>query len=454
MWKTLDVEDLKQSISDGKKKKRIESYSLHKEPFFVCERELCIQTWELFMKTQISMAVKPTFCGRKEMSLGFRNNNRGTKKKEAPVLASHWIPAKPLGLWKEEFPHLLTLKSAFSAVVGGHGKSGGVGVRSRGHIWSWWWWLFSGGGGHGGKRGGYGVTLHLHGGSYSVVVVVGEKGGGYGVTLHLHGGGYSVVVVVGEKGVVMVSPFIFMVVVIQWWWSWGKKGWLWCHPSSSWWWLFSGGGHGKKTGGYGVTLHLHGDGYSVVVVVMGKKGWLWCHPSSSWWWLFSGGGRGEKRGGYGVTLHLHGDGYSVVVVVGGKSGGGGGVTLHLHGDGYSLVLVSGYRLRLATVNALQVQPAGLLQAEPFSEQDVVVDPLVVLRCDERVFRWEAWEVQVWWMGLWVRCLRSSGVMNGFAGKKFRCDEWVQIRSSGVMNESLDEKLKKFRSDEWVVRWEA
>ena len=37
MWKTLDVEDVKQSISDGKKKKRRESYSLHKEPFLcVC----------------------------------------------------------------------------------------------------------------------------------------------------------------------------------------------------------------------------------------------------------------------------------------------------------------------------------------------------------------------------------------------------------------------------------
>ncbi|KAK7483426.1 hypothetical protein BaRGS_00025366 [Batillaria attramentaria] len=43
-------------------------------------------------------------------------------------------------------------------------------------------------------------------------------------------------------------------------------------------------------------------------------------------------------------------------------------------------------LRLATVNALQPRQAGLLKVEPFTEQDVVVDPLVVLRCDDRVFR--------------------------------------------------------------------
>ena len=156
-----------------------------------------------------------------------------------------------------------------------------------------------------------------------------------------------------------MSPFIFMVMVIQWWWLWGKGG---CHPSSSWQWLFSGGGCEEKRVGWGVTLHPHGDGYSVVVVVR-KKGWGGVSPFIlmvmviQWWWSW-----------------------------GGKKGLGGGVTLHLHGNGYSVVLVSGCRLRLATVNALQVQPAGLLQAEPFSEQDVVVDPLVVLRCDERVFR--------------------------------------------------------------------
>ncbi|KAL8620230.1 hypothetical protein ACOMHN_064989 [Nucella lapillus] len=44
------------------------------------------------------------------------------------------------------------------------------------------------------------------------------------------------------------------------------------------------------------------------------------------------------------------------------------------------------RLRLATVNALQSTDRGLLKAEGYSEQDVVVDPLVVLRCDDRVFR--------------------------------------------------------------------
>ncbi|XP_076453054.1 integrator complex subunit 2-like [Babylonia areolata] len=43
-------------------------------------------------------------------------------------------------------------------------------------------------------------------------------------------------------------------------------------------------------------------------------------------------------------------------------------------------------LRLATVNALQSRQRGLLKTEAFSEQDIVVDPLVVLRCDQRVFR--------------------------------------------------------------------
>ncbi|XP_005110013.1 integrator complex subunit 2 [Aplysia californica] len=40
------------------------------------------------------------------------------------------------------------------------------------------------------------------------------------------------------------------------------------------------------------------------------------------------------------------------------------------------------KLRLSTVNVLQ--PEG--RPEPLTEQDLVVDPLVVLRCDERVFR--------------------------------------------------------------------
>ncbi|GFO32796.1 integrator complex subunit 2 [Plakobranchus ocellatus] len=55
------------------------------------------------------------------------------------------------------------------------------------------------------------------------------------------------------------------------------------------------------------------------------------------------------------------------------------------------------RLRLNTVNALQPvsklgvssgaqKPAGNQQQQQLTEQDLVVDPLVVLRCDERVFR--------------------------------------------------------------------
>ena len=261
-------------------------------------------------------------------------------------------------------------------------------------------------------------------------------GWGAGGTFDLHGDGYSVVVVVmGEKGVVMVSPFIFMVMVIQWWWSWGKKGWLWCHPSSSWWWLFSGGGHGEKRGGYGVTLHLHGDGYSVVVVMgkkgvvmvspfifmvmviqwwwsWGKKGWLWCHPSSSWWWLFSGGGRGGKRGGYGVTLHLHGDGYSVVVVVREKVGVGG---CHPSSSWRWLFIGAGLWLQVATGHGQCLTSAARWTAA------------------SRALLWTGrgggptGGAQVWWTSLQVRSLRSSGVVNGSLGemfKKFRCDEWV------------------------------
>lgn len=111
--------------------KRRESYLLYKEPFW-CERELCIyiQARELFMKTQISMAMKLTFCGRKEMSLGFKNSNRGTpqKRKHLFQLLTEYLQ----NLWG--LGALLTLKSAFNGIIGGHGKSGGVGVRSRGHL--------------------------------------------------------------------------------------------------------------------------------------------------------------------------------------------------------------------------------------------------------------------------------------------------------------------------------
>ncbi|GFR57539.1 integrator complex subunit 2, partial [Elysia marginata] len=53
-----------------------------------------------------------------------------------------------------------------------------------------------------------------------------------------------------------------------------------------------------------------------------------------------------------------------------------------------------HRLRLLTVNALQpVNKLSSLQSsnvksltrQQLTEQDLVVDPLVVLRCDERIF---------------------------------------------------------------------
>ncbi|PVD31271.1 hypothetical protein C0Q70_06683 [Pomacea canaliculata] len=53
---------------------------------------------------------------------------------------------------------------------------------------------------------------------------------------------------------------------------------------------------------------------------------------------------------------------------------------------FQLHSLSPRSLRLKTVNALQPQQPGLLKKETFTEQDVVVDPLVVLRCDQRVFR--------------------------------------------------------------------
>jgi hypothetical protein len=34
-----------------------------------------------------------------------------------------------------------------------------------------------------------------------------------------------------------------------------------------------------------------------------------------------------------------------------------------------------------------VRQTGTLKVEPFTEQDVIIDPLVILRCDDRVFRY-------------------------------------------------------------------
>ncbi|CAI9724064.1 integrator complex subunit 2-like [Octopus vulgaris] len=44
------------------------------------------------------------------------------------------------------------------------------------------------------------------------------------------------------------------------------------------------------------------------------------------------------------------------------------------------------RLRLMTVNALRINHNGVKSAVPVSENDITVDPLVVLQCDNRVFR--------------------------------------------------------------------
>ena len=74
MWKTLDVEDLKQSISDGKKKKRIESYSLHKEPFFV---------WKGAFYTDMGIVYENTnFHGSETNFLREKRNVTGVQKQQ------------------------------------------------------------------------------------------------------------------------------------------------------------------------------------------------------------------------------------------------------------------------------------------------------------------------------------------------------------------------------------
>ena len=39
-----------------------------------------------------------------------------------------------------------------------------------------------------------------------------------------------------------------------------------------------------------------------------------------------------------------------------------------------------------TVNALRPQQDGLYRIPPYSEDDITLDPLILLRCDERVYR--------------------------------------------------------------------
>ena len=46
------------------------------------------------------------------------------------------------------------------------------------------------------------------------------------------------------------------------------------------------------------------------------------------------------------------------------------------------------RLRLGTVNALDLKKNGSTAPLLYTENDIIVDPLIVLRCDKRVFRYE------------------------------------------------------------------
>ena len=44
-----------------------------------------------------------------------------------------------------------------------------------------------------------------------------------------------------------------------------------------------------------------------------------------------------------------------------------------------------FRLWVMTVNALQAS-AKLLRQQTYTQNDLMVDPLIVLRCDQRVYR--------------------------------------------------------------------
>ncbi|XP_062598976.1 integrator complex subunit 2-like [Saccostrea cucullata] len=48
--------------------------------------------------------------------------------------------------------------------------------------------------------------------------------------------------------------------------------------------------------------------------------------------------------------------------------------------------VSPRSLRLSTVNSLRLSERTTFQVTPYTENDITVDPLIILRCDERVFR--------------------------------------------------------------------
>lgn len=51
-----------------------------------------------------------------------------------------------------------------------------------------------------------------------------------------------------------------------------------------------------------------------------------------------------------------------------------------------IVLVPYFRLRLSTVDVLQSQEKELVQNISIDEKDIIVDPLIILRCDDRVYR--------------------------------------------------------------------
>jgi len=48
-----------------------------------------------------------------------------------------------------------------------------------------------------------------------------------------------------------------------------------------------------------------------------------------------------------------------------------------------------HSLKSQTVNALQPCNEGAAMREDYTEDDITLDPLIVLRCDNRVFRYVA-----------------------------------------------------------------
>ncbi len=53
---------------------------------------------------------------------------------------------------------------------------------------------------------------------------------------------------------------------------------------------------------------------------------------------------------------------------------------------FSIVVFQLYRLRVMTVNALIDRRQSSDKSIVYTENDITLDPLIVLRCDERVFR--------------------------------------------------------------------